>query len=72
MRNENPWPWITRLLAVPLIVVALSPILLFASARSWVTGSGTTFGRVMMSLATAATLLFIGVLWRWNLVGFNY
>jgi hypothetical protein len=29
-------------------------------------------GRVMMSLATAATLLFIGVLWRWNLVGFNY
>jgi CubicO group peptidase (beta-lactamase class C family) len=72
MRNEYPWPWITRLLAVPPIVVFLCPIVLVASARSWAKGSGTTFGRTLMSLGGIGTLLFLAVLWRWNLIGFNY
>ena len=72
MRNEYPWPWITRLLAVPPIVAALCPIVLVASARSWAKGSGTTFGRILMSLGGSGTLLFLVVLWRWNLIGFNY
>jgi hypothetical protein len=45
---------------------------LVASARSWAKGSGTTFGRTLMSLGGIGTLLFLAVLWRWNLIGFNY
>jgi hypothetical protein len=35
MRNEFPWPWITRLLIVPILISALSPVLLFYAVRAW-------------------------------------
>jgi CubicO group peptidase (beta-lactamase class C family) len=72
MRNEFPWPWVTRLLIVPLIVTALAPVVAWAAARAWVRPSGTLFGRIWMSLAAAATLLFVVLMWHWHLIGFNY
>jgi CubicO group peptidase (beta-lactamase class C family) len=72
MRNEFPWPWITRLLVVPLVVAGLCPFLVYATATAWLRRSGSLVGRLCLSMAAAAAMLFIAVLWNWNLIGFNY
>ncbi len=72
MRNEYPWSWVTRLLAVPLVIAVLTPVLFLYSARAWKTNEGTVFGRVYMSLFTAVTLFFLWTLGQWHLIGFNY
>jgi len=72
MRNEYPWSWVTKLLAVPIAVAALAPALFFCAERAWVKAQGTLFGRLCMSGAAGATGFFVWTLWRWHLIGFNY
>lgn len=72
MRNEFPWSWMTKLLAVPIITSLLTLALLFFSVRAWIKKQGTTRGRLFFSFVSVAALLFIWVLQQWNLLGFKY
>jgi len=63
--------WVYLLLCLPLVTVALTPILVSVSIVRWVRGVGSTASRLHHSLVAAAALAFIPFLTFWNLLGFH-
>ena len=64
--------WLTALLAVPLLALALTAVQAGFTVAAWVRGWWTATGRALYTFIFIVAVLFLWFLTYWNLLGFKY
>lgn len=59
-------------LVLPLVALALTPLMLRSLFQTWKNHRGALFERIYFSISTLAGVGFLWVLYYWNLIGFRY